>query len=291
MQNLDLLLIQPVARHLPQDGRTELIILPHNDLFMLPFACLIDSSGKYFVERYKFSTAPSVGLLKFARERIRQHQNRENSNLLLIGNPTMPNKKLWSPLPGAELEVQRIAKTVNEKKVGGQTQSSLHLQALPLTGAQASEAEFRQIAPIQNYLHLATHGYLVSDALRCGLVLAKTGSSMETNGILTTAEIFGLSLNAQLVVLSACQTGLGQISSDGVTGLSRAFLYAGASSLIVSLWKVSDAATPYLMVKFYEELARDGNKARALREAQLHTMKTFTHPRDWAAFVLIGQPK
>ena len=131
----------------------------------------------------------------------------------------------------------------------------------------------------------------MSDALRCGLVLAKTGKTMETDGILTTAEIFGLPLNAELVVLSACQTGLGEISSDGVAGLSRAFLYAGASSLIVSLWSVSDEVTQDLMVKFYEELSRDGNKARALRAAQLATMKKYPHPKDWAGFVLVGQPR
>jgi CHAT domain-containing protein len=76
-----------------------------------------------------------------------------------------------------------------------------------------------------------------------------------------------------------------------VAGLSRAFLYAGASSLIVSLWMVSDDVTQELMVKFYEELAVDGNKARALRAAQLATMKKHPHPKDWAAFVLVGQPR
>jgi CHAT domain-containing protein len=292
LQTLDSLLIQPVARYLPADSSRELIILPHDILFLLPFASLIDSSGKYLVERYTFSTAPSVGLLKFTRGRIREQQYREKPKLLLMGNPAMPDTKRWSPLPGAEQEVNRIAQNVNQKKGAGfQAKGALPLQAVPLTKAEATEAEFRHIAGVQNYLHMATHGYLVSDALRCGLVLAKTGNAMETDGILTTAEIFGLPLNAELVVLSACETGLGQISSDGVAGLSRAFLYAGASSLIVSLWKVSDEATQHLMVKFYEELARDGNKARALRVAQLETMKKYPHPRDWAAFVLVGQPR
>lgn len=283
LQTLDSLLIQPIARYLPTDSSRELIILPHDVLFLLPFASLIDNNGKYLVERYTFSTAPSVGLLKFTRERIHKQQQ-ENPRLLLMGNPEMPDAKRWSSLPGAEQEVTRIARYFKDKK-------GAELQALALTQSQASEATFREIASAQSYLHLATHGYVVSDALRCGLVLAKTGNTMETDGILTTAEIFGLPLAAELVVLSACQTGLGQISSDGVAGLSRAFLYAGTSSLIVSLWKVSDNATAYLMVKFYEELARDGNKARALRVAQLHTMKTFQHPKDWAAFVLVGQPR
>jgi CHAT domain-containing protein len=197
----------------------------------------------------------------------------------------MPDYDLWLPLPGAEKEVKLIADCVNRGK------AAVPRQALNLIRAQATEAEFRQIASVHNYIHLATHGYVVSDALRCGLVLAKTGMTTETDGILTTAEIFGLPLNAELVVLSACQTGLGEISSDGVAGLSRAFLYAGASSLIVSLWQVSDEVTQELMVKFYEELSHDGNKARALRAAQLAAMKKYPHPKDWAGFVLVGQPK
>ncbi len=291
-QTLDSLLIQPVARYLPKDSSRQLMILPHDILFLLPFACLMNNNGQYLTQRYTFSTAPSIGLLKFTRGRIREQQDREKPKLLLMGNPKMPDPEMWSQLLGAEQEVKLIAKLVNQKKGAGfQAPGALPLQALPLTNAQATEAEFREIVSIQNYLHLATHGYVVSDALRCGLILAKTGTTMETDGILTTAEIFGLPLNAELVVLSACQTGLGQISSDGVAGLSRAFLYAGAASLIVSLWQVPDAATQHLMVKFYEELACDGNKARALQAAQLHTMKTYPHPRDWAAFVLVGQPK
>ncbi len=293
LQTLDALLIRPMKDYLPKDSNQPLVILPHDVLFLLPFACLMDSSGQYLAQRYTFSTAPSVGLLKFTREKIREQQDRENPKLLLMGNPKMPDE-MWLPLPGAEKEVKLIADQVNRKKEAGfSIPHAAPRQALPLTKAQATEAEFRQIASVHNYIHLATHGYVVSDALRCGLVLAKTGETMETDGILTTAEIFGLQLNAELVVLSACQTGLGEISSDGVAGLSRAFLYAGVSSLIVSLWTVSDEVTQELMVKFYEELAVDGNKARALRAAQLATMKIkkYSHPKDWAGFVLVGQPR
>lgn len=290
LRSLDSLLIEPLAAQLPVDTTREIAIIPHEVLFLLPFACLLDREGRYLVQRHSFTTSPSVGLLKFARGRIREQQFREAPRLLLMGNPIMPNPALWIPLPGAEREVLKIAEHVNQKKgTGFQEAGARALQALPLTRDSATEEEFRRIAGIQNYIHLSTHGYMVSNPLRCGVVLAQTGNSMETDGILTTGEVFGMPLNAELVVLSACETGLGRISSDGVAGLSRAFLYAGAASLMVSLWPVPDEATQELMVKFYEELARDGNKARALRAAQIFTLERHPHPRDWAAFVLIGQ--
>ncbi|MCB9069641.1 MAG: CHAT domain-containing protein [Calditrichae bacterium] len=290
LRELDELLIQPVAEYLPKSPDESLMIIPHDILYVFPFACLVDAQNKYLVERNVFATAPSVGLLKFTRARVREQFNRERPWLLLMGNPEMPDPAIWSQLYGAEREVEMIAKRVNESGGAGLQESGAQsLKALSLIGDNASEAEFRRIAGVQNYLHFATHGYQVRDPMRCGLVLAKTGETVETNGILTTSEIFGLPLNAELVVLSACETGLGHISSDGLAGLSMSFLYAGTSSLMVSLWKVPDEATQYLMVKFYEELATDGNKSRSLQTAQLHTMAKYPHPRDWAAFSLIGQ--
>lgn len=290
LRELDKLLIQPVAEYLPQSPNESLMIIPHDILYVFPFACLVDAQQKYLVERNVLATAPSVGLLKFTRARIREQFNRERPWLLLLGNPEMPDPAIWSQLYGAEREVELIAKRVNESGgIGLQESGAQSLKALSLIGGNASEAEFRRIAGVQNYLHFATHGYQVRDPMRCGLVLAKTGETVETNGILTTSEIFGLPLNAELVVLSACETGLGHISSDGLAGLSMSFLYAGTSSLMVSLWKVPDEATQYLMVKFYEELATDGNKSRSLQAAQLHALVKYPHPRDWAAFSLIGQ--
>ncbi|MDP8935216.1 MAG: CHAT domain-containing protein, partial [Cyanobacteriota bacterium] len=92
-----------------------------------------------------------------------------------------------------------------------------------------------------------------------------------------------------LVVLSACNTGMGRITGDGVIGLSRALISAGTPSVIVSLWAVPDAPTADLMVKFYQNLDRTGNKAQALRNAMLETMQHHPNPRDWAAFTLIGE--
>lgn len=112
------------------------------------------------------------------------------------------------------------------------------------------------------------------------------------NGLLTPAEILNLQLQADLVVLSACDTGLGRISGDGVNGLARSFLLAGASNVMVSLWAVPDAPTADLMTEFYHQWQQNGlNKAQALRQAMLTILQTHPEPKDWAAFTLVGSAR
>ena len=114
------------------------------------------------------------------------------------------------------------------------------------------------------------------------------------DGLLQVYEIFNLKLNADLVVLSACKTGLGkEVRGEGLIGLTRAFMYAGARSLVVSLWQVADPSTAELMVKFYEQLDRATDKAAALRQAKLELIQAgrFAHPYYWAPFILAGERK
>ncbi|NJL85177.1 MAG: CHAT domain-containing protein [Leptolyngbyaceae cyanobacterium SM1_1_3] len=112
--------------------------------------------------------------------------------------------------------------------------------------------------------------------------------SATADGWLTAAEIAALHLHAELVVLSACDTGLGEITGDGVLGLARSLLGAGAKSTVVSLWAVPDAPTAELMIAFYQQLLQGSNKAQALRRAMLKTKASYPAPGAWAAFVLIG---
>jgi CHAT domain-containing protein len=144
-------------------------------------------------------------------------------------------------------------------------------------------------------VHLATHGLLeygrpedsgVRDTPGA-IALAPTATE---DGLLTATEIFNLKLNAELVVLSACDTGRGRISGDGIQGLSRSLIIAGTPSVIVSLWSVPDAPTASLMTEFYRQWQREGlDKAQALRQAMLQTKAYHPNPRDWAAFTLIGE--
>lgn len=143
-------------------------------------------------------------------------------------------------------------------------------------------------------IHFATHG-LISERQPqySSLVLTLDGDTRE-DGLLQVYEIFNLKLQADLVVLSACQTGLGQqLKGEGIIGLTRAFMYAGAPSVVVSVWRVADASTAELMVGFYRHLDRGDDKAEALRRAKLELMKNprYAHPYFWAPFVLIGETK
>ena len=114
-------------------------------------------------------------------------------------------------------------------------------------------------------------------------------SSNNGDGLLTAGEILDLKLNAELVVLSACDTGRGRITGDGVIGLSRSLISAGVPSVLVPLWSVLDAATASLMTQFYKNIQNNPDKAQALRQAMLTTMKNNPNPVDWAAFTLIGE--
>lgn len=120
------------------------------------------------------------------------------------------------------------------------------------------------------------------------IVLA--GSDVD-DGLLTSREITKLKLDAELVVLSACDTGRGLVTGDGVIGLARAFLIAGVPSVVVSLWAIPDAPTALLMEEFYSNILSDMDKAEALRQAMITTKKLYKDPFDWAAFTLVGETR
>ena len=146
-----------------------------------------------------------------------------------------------------------------------------------------------------NYIHFATHGIIdESKPDFSSLVLTRNNNS-EEDGFLRASEIFNLNLNADLVVLSACQTGLGKlIRGEGMVGLTRAFMYAGTPTVLVSLWSVSDVSTATLMGEFYRNLVKEKlSKTDALRKAQLSLLgnEKFAHPFYWAPFVLVGDWK
>ena len=162
-----------------------------------------------------------------------------------------------------------------------------------LMGTEASENMIKSRNLTQyRYLHFAVHGILRNDVpyLRApALVLAYDPSSKE-DGFLTFSEIVELELNADLVTLSACKTGLGVlVPGEGVIGLSKAFMFAGARSLIVSLWEVSDSSTALLMEEFYRLLSQGISKVEALAKAKVYLrQKGYENPYFWAPFILIG---
>lgn len=284
LQQLHQILIQPIAKHLPNNPDERIIFIPHESLFLVPFPALKDVDGKYLIEKHTILTAPAIQLLDYTRrnpERLNLTSLR-SEDVLLVGNPIMPfvgipPKQLQS-LPGAEKEARTIGQLLNTQ---------------PLIGKQATKSAVLQKLQNAKVIHLATHGLLdgFGDRIPGAIALSPNSppSAQQTNeGLLKATEIIDLKLKADLVVLSACDTGRGEITGDGVVGLSRSLLGAGVSSMIVSLWALDDDSTSELMQEFYKELQRSSDKAFALRKAMLKTMQKHPSPAYWAAFTIIG---
>lgn len=277
-QKLHELLIQPIADLLPTDPSDRVIFIPHDSLFLVPFAALQQPNGRYLIQQHTIVTAPSIQLLELTRAASTDLAQGNNSiqagEVLIVGNPLMPvvGGERLSSLVGAEQEAIALGELLNVS---------------PVIGEAATKSTVVEKMLASRIIHLATHGSFDSEnPLNGWLALTPEGTD---NGLLTVDEIFGLNLNTELVVLSACDTGRGKITGDGVVGLSRAFVSAGTPSILVSLWQVPDNSTAVLMQEFYHQLQKGEDKAQALRQAMLTTMKTFPNPVDWAAFTLMGE--
>jgi len=161
-------------------------------------------------------------------------------------------------------------------------------------GRQATEASVkRERLTDYRILHFATHAVMDEEVPALSGVVLSLVDTGEEDGVLRMNEIFNLHLDADLVVLSACQTGLGKlVKGEGMVGLTRAFLYAGSPRVVVSLWEVNDLAMPEFMKKFYDGIRRGENAATALRRAKLAMLQSdspaYHHPYFWAPFVLVG---
>ncbi len=227
----------------------------------------------------------------------------------MLGFPNFGSEGSIDPLPGTKAEIESLRPILERS---GYDQ-------LVFIEDDAREENLKRVSN-PDILHLATHGFFIQNLdlsqeqifgidvqkvhqeplLRSGLLLAGAESALtgepgmdlagEDNGILTAFEAVTLSLdNTDIVVLSACETGLGDVKNgEGVYGLQRAFIVAGAQSVVMSLWKVSDQATQELMTDFYDIWLRTGNKAEAFKQAQLNLKRKHPEPYYWGAFVLVG---
>jgi CHAT domain-containing protein len=284
------LLIEPIAQHLPTNPDEHIIFVPQGELFLVPFPALQDDSGTYLIEKHTILTAPAIQVLQLTHEGGEQMRAQslaplQPNDALIVGNPTMPSVTTQLGEPPEQLKELQYAE---EEAV--EIANLLDTQAL--TGDEATKAAILPKLSDARIIHFATHG-LLDDFIGLGvpgaIALAPDGTGELNDGLLTANEIFDLDLNAELVVLSACDTGKGRITGDGVIGLSRSLITAGVPSVIVSLWSVPDAPTAELMTEFYQNLEQNPDKAQALRQAMLTTMATHPNPRDWAAFTLIGE--
>jgi len=276
------LLIEPVAKDL--QGVRTVCIVPDGFLWTLPFQALTTNRGNYLIEQYALYYAPSLSVLHEMNDRPKETMS--NGSLIAFANPVIGRDEKLNqdlcPLPEAETEVAEVAATAPSKvkKV--------------LVGREADEKSFKALAPNYATIHLATHGVLDNrDPLYSHLLLTKIDDDIENDGSLEAREIMNMHLNADLAVLSACETANGRISpGEGVIGMSWAFFVAGTRSMVVSQWRVNSASTSQLMKNFYQALARQNhvNKSQALREASVRLLKDprYRHPFYWGGFVLVG---
>jgi CHAT domain-containing protein/tetratricopeptide (TPR) repeat protein len=313
-RKLDQQVMAPI-RPLLGDAR-HLLLSPDGQLTLIPFEALLDEQNKYLIQRYAFSYLTSGrDLLRF------QLPANSRSNPVVFANIDYDQQETAtaSAMRGSEnrrsadlanLQFPSLDNTLEEaNKIKG-----IFPDTKIISGKQATEAVIKQLqAP--SILHLATHGFFVPDQqdnmetrliaslrlenplLRSGLALAGINNrtkalSNNNDGVLTALEVAGLNLRGtELVVLSACETGLGDVKvGDGLYGLRRALVIAGSQSQVLSLWIVDDAGTKDLMVKYYQNLKAGKGRHEALREAQMDLLKTpgYEHPYYWASFVPSG---
>ena len=260
------LLLKPLGI---QAGK-RIIIVPHGPLHYLPFQAL-RLDGKYLIERNPISIAPSISIAA----RLAQRTPTTTAQLLAFGNPTV-SPDVADPLPGAEREVHELATQFPGAKL--------------YFNADANQTNFRANAPQSHLVHIAAHAMADTlDPLHSKVLLADENGQPN---YLEAKDVLGMDLrNVAMIALSACESGLGRVDDgDEVLGFTRSFLSAGTSTMLVSLWPVSDAATEKLMTTLYTDLARGEQVQDAMREAQLAVLADpeTAHPYYWAPFNLIG---
>ncbi len=303
-RELDALVMEPI-RPLLAD-KTNLLIAPDGQLNLVPFGVLVDEGDRFLVETY------TITYLTSGRDLLRlQLPKPETQPPLVLGNPDFDRadsvvvargsrgsntrsldltRLQYEELPGTKAEIEAIA--------------PLFPEATVVEGVAATEAAIKEVERPE-ILHLATHGFFLSNAttqtaaienplLRSGLALAgfnsRDESATDSDGVLTALEVAALNLRGtELVVLSACETGLGDVANgDGVYGLRRAFTIAGAESQLMSLWKVSDFHTQEMMVGYYQRLKNGMGRSEAMRDVQLEMLQKYEYPYYWGSFIPVG---
>jgi len=300
-------LLQPISTLLA--GKKRLVIVADGALLRLPFEALLlpgtSPQGDlrklpYLIRRFAISYVPSAsvwaellnerrasapkGFIAFGDPIYEQRAEIATASALRAGSARQINLQ---PLPHSREEITGIAKLFADD------------DRAVFFGEDASEENVKAPERLSHYrmVHFSTHGYVDDARPRLsGLILSLARrdthsgiNSQSEDGVLSTYEIFNLKLQADLVVLAACETGLGkEVKGEGLMSLMRAFMYAGAPSVVVSLWNVNDESSADLMIRFYRNLKTGMSKGEALRQAQLETIRDNGFPFFWAPFILVG---
>ncbi|MFN2511370.1 MAG: CHAT domain-containing protein [Pyrinomonadaceae bacterium] len=289
------LLLKPAQAQLK--GKTNIVIVPDDKLWDLPFQALLASANRFLIEDAAIAYVPSLAVLREMTKR-RKNQSTEvaSPTLLALGNPLLGKETIeratlvlrdekLDPLPEAEQEVRAVG------QLYGSPRSKVYI------GPEAREDRVKAEAGQARILHFATHGTLNNAAPMYSHLVLAPGDKKE-DGLLEAWELMALDLKADLAVLSACETARGRFGAgEGIIGLTWALFVAGVPSTVVSQWQVESASTRDLMVSFHRGLSSPprarkakATKTEALRQAALKVMKNpeTSHPFYWAGFVLVG---
>jgi len=296
-------LFQPIENRIMEANSNNeienLIIVPDSFLHMIPFEKLMQEDNKYLIEKYAISYAPSASILKLMfnndkqKEYLRDilalapfstynmdiNESKENS---LISNIVLRSQlSKFLELPYSALEIKSLCQ--------------MYPKSICKMDNEATEIFLKNNSVGNRFLHLSTHGFSDTEyPMHSGLLFSE-------NSILQTYEIYNMKIDSEMVVLSACQSGMGELKrSEGIIGLTRAFMYAGASSVVVSLWSVPDKSTSMFMKRFYRNIMNGMTKSKALQMAKIWMIKhahsvdahgnqiNYNDPFYWAPFILIG---
>ena len=273
-------LISPVREEVQG---SQVVIVPYGQLALVPFAALINGDGHSVAESLEVRLVPSLATVKMIMERPLESSARDatRSRFLILGDPDVGDVRRGketiyvSRLPFANQEVETVGKLLSVE---------------PLTGDAATKERFLHDAEYADLIHIAAHGHVERGEI---LLASGPGSSVSDleDVLLRLSDLKGQRLRAKLVVLSCCYSGVGDVKSEGVIGIGRAFLGAGARAVLVSLWEVDDEATMCFMKTFYEHLICGETASKALSNTMRTMRQTeqFSDPLDWGSFLLIGE--
>ena len=269
------LLISPIADVIHGDDVT---IVPDGPLFLTPYAALMDQDSRYLSEKFTLRMIPTLATLKIMAELSERHQG--TSGALLVGDPWLGSIRIKGKVP------EQLQNAKKEVKMIGKI-----LKTVPLTDKAATKAEVLSRLSSVALVHIAAHGKAETGEILLSPNPTTYKRPKEKDYLLKMEDVKNAKLNAQLVVLSCCHSGRGDINAEGVVGIARAFLGAGARSVLASLWAIDDAATLTFMEYFYKQLVEEKQRtSKSLNQAMrlMRESKNFSEERLWAPFVLIG---
>ena len=275
LKTLSDVVIAPISHLIKGD---KLIILPDGPSFLIPYAALVDQHSRFLSETLRIRMVPSLNILMLLAECPEKYHS--TSGALFVGNPWVETVRIkgcrpFPQLPGAEEGVKMIGQILNTE---------------PLTGKNATKDQGLSRLNSVSLVHIAGHGRKETGEIILSHNLPGSDRPKEEDFLLTRADVLNAKLRAKLVVLSCCNSGRGEIKSEGVVGIARAFLGAGARSVIASLWSIDDEATLAFMKIFYEHLAAGQSASMSLHQAMkwMQKSKLFKAVKHWAPFMLIG---